>query len=259
MASMADRSPDGVGERRIWWSRRSRRETAYTPGGRPEEVLSPEAAKTWQAALDARLSVQATLTRSVALPHAEDITQQTMLELWRYLTSDNPEPVENVRGWMATVSTRRMIDHKRALVRKAEILVGDETALDAAADVPPESTPDSMRALHRKAREMAKALDGLVSPWEAEVVVLHKAYRLPAAEVAAMLETEEIKVTEGAVRSATYTALKKLGRQKRQVLHRFGKADSERAPERHNRGVRTRGETSLPAQDPNCPSEAMSD
>uniref|UniRef100_UPI002F91285E RNA polymerase sigma factor n=1 Tax=Streptomyces virginiae TaxID=1961 RepID=UPI002F91285E len=241
MAGMADRSPDDVGVRRTWWSKTSRQETAHALEGRAEEVLSLEAAATWQEALDARFVVLATLTRAVARPHAEDILQQTMLELWRYLTSEDPKPVWNVRGWMVKTGTYRMIDYKRELVRKAETLVANHDEIpcgvEAAAGLP-ESTPDSMRELHDKAREMAKGLHGLVTPWEAEVVVLHKAYRLPAAEVAELLGSE---VTVGAVRSATCEALKKLRRQKKQTLHRFGKADMDPEPERQDHSSRTGG------------------
>lgn len=226
MAGMADRSPNGAGGRRGWRNKdNDRREAAYTAGEQPEEVLSPEAAQAWEEALDYRRVIQATLTRSVAVPHAEDITQQTMIELWRTLTSEDANPVGNVHAWLHRVSTNRLIDHIRALQRKTEDLV--ENIDDAARtcekpDHMSEVTPESMLELHRKAREMAKQLDGLVSPREAEIVVLHKAYLLPADEVAEMLDT-----TTGAVRSATYAAVKKLKPQKRKVLFRFGRADAD--------------------------------
>ncbi|MGW0837723.1 RNA polymerase sigma factor [Streptomyces prunicolor] len=215
-----------------------------TGGRRPEEVLSPENAEVWQKATDAQSAVVKVLIHWVARPHAEDITQQTLLKLWEVLTREDPCPppqedsaaevpsmrIDNVRGWMHTVSRRLMIDHKLALQTRTEQLVEDHdkvaelrdrSVTPEARDVP-ETTPESMRALHRKAREMAQQLDGLASAWEVEVVVLHKAYRLPAEEVAEMLGT-----TEGAVRSATYAGMKKLRSRKGQVLYRFGRSDSE--------------------------------
>ncbi|MGR3869458.1 RNA polymerase sigma factor [Streptomyces graminifolii] len=215
-----------------------------TGGRRPEEVLSPENAEVWQKALDAQSSVQSVLTYSVARPHAEDITQQTLIKLWEVLTREDPRQpsqgdsvaevpsmrIDNVRGWMHTVSRRLMIDHKRALQTRTERLVEDHDKVAELRDrsvAPetldvPETTPESMRALHGKAREMAHQLDGLASAWEVEIVVLHKAYRLPAEEVAEMLGT-----TESAVRSATYAGMKKLRSRKGQVLYRFGRSDSE--------------------------------
>ncbi|MFI0779328.1 RNA polymerase sigma factor [Streptomyces sp. NPDC021212] len=256
---MADRSPNGAGGRRGWRNKdQDRREAAYTAGVRPEEVLSPEIAKVWQEAVDSQSLVQVMLMRSVARPHAEDITQQTLLELWRYLTSEDPKPVGNVRAWMHRVSTNRLIDHIRGLQRRTEDLVEN---VDGAvrnrgmANGMTEATPESMRELHRKASEMAKALDGLVSPLEAETVVLHKAYLLTAKEVAEMLGT-----TEGAVRSATYTAVKKLRPQKRKVLFRFGRADSDKPPApKKPRVPGSRMEVAPLEKLPGRPSESVTD
>lgn len=261
MADMADRTPDGVGTRRIWRSKSSRREAAYTPQEQEQEQeqekeggegkLSPRDEATWQAALDARFPVQMRLTRSIARPHAEDIIQQVMFELWRHLGSaDEKCPMENVRAWMERRATNRLIDHIRKLQRRTEVLVADHDEVAHRVHTDEETferTPESMRELHEKAREMAAQLHGLVSPREAMVVVLHHAYALRAVEVAELLGSE---VTEGAVRSATYAAVKKLKRQKKQTLARFGKADSDTPPERGNRGARTVQATVKPVRLP---------
>lgn len=259
MAGMADRSPDGVGARRIWQSKSSRQEAAYTPEDQDQDQeqrgeegkLSPQGEATWQAALDLQFSVQMGLTRSVGTPHAEDITQQVMLDVWRYVSSpDENRPVENVHGWMARMATNRLIDHIRKLRRRTEIFVADHDEVAhrvPGMEGPDERTPGSMRELHEKAREMAAELHGLVTPWEARAVVLHHAYGLRAVEVAEMLGPG---VTEGAVRSATYTGVKKLKRQKKQTLQRFGKADLDSPPERRSRGARTAEATIKPARLP---------
>ncbi|MFF3502188.1 RNA polymerase sigma factor [Streptomyces sp. NPDC003247] len=222
MASRADRSPGDEGVRRDRGrssERAERQQTQPMTGGRPEEVLSPEAAATWQAALERQRQMTWTLSRSVPLPHAEDIAQQAMMKAWVYLTDDEARPVENVGAWLRTISTNLLIDHKRRLMRLVEVFVEDhEDVLDEGDG----DTPQSMRELHEKAFEMAKQLDGLVTPWEAKVVVLHKAYMLPTKDVAEMLQT-----TTASVRSTSHTAVRKLRApdRKRQVLYRFGLTD----------------------------------
>ncbi|MFC8705787.1 RNA polymerase sigma factor [Streptomyces anulatus] len=265
---MADRSPDGVGARRIWRSKSTRREVAYTPEDQNQEQeqgggegkLSPQDEAAWQAALDARFSVEMRLTRSVARPHAEDITQQVMFEVWRHLSSGGEKPpVENVRAWMQTRATNRLIDHIRKLQRRTEVLVADYDEAGSrvhAVEKSFERTPDSMRELHEKAREMAAELHGLVTPYEAQAVVLHHAYGLRAVEVAEMLGP---KVTEGAVRSATYAAVKKLKRQKKQTLARFGKADLDTPSERRIRGASTAETAVKPARLPSRPDAPATD
>ncbi|MDT9683492.1 sigma-70 family RNA polymerase sigma factor [Streptomyces sp. TRM76323] len=219
MAIRAERPLDDEGDSRGQDNERERHRTTEPPACGHGEALGLEAAAAWEEALEYHPLLVNRLTAWEARPHAEDIAQQTMIKVWLHLTDGNARPLASVRAWMTTVALNLRRDHRRRLARLTEVLVEDHesTAYEDGAEA-----PDGMRELHRRAAEMARDLHGLVTPWEARVVILHKAYALPAKDVAELLGT-----TTASVRTATHAALRKLRApdKRRQVLYRFGLTD----------------------------------
>ncbi|GAA3489088.1 RNA polymerase sigma factor [Streptomyces cremeus] len=188
-------------------------------GPRTESQLSPETAKAWEEAVRLLPEIERWATGKVPRPHAEDIRQNTARKAWETLTKDDAQPPNSVRRWLYRIAVNDYLDHVRGVQKRTEVLVESH---DHRTVEPDDHVPDGMRELHEKAGQMAADLDGLLTPRQAQIVILHQAYGFKAAEVAEMLGT-----TTGNVRGTSSAALASLGtpHKRRTLLYRWGLTD----------------------------------
>ncbi len=131
---------------------------------------------------------------------ADDLAAETWLAIATGLASFTGDE-GGFRAWVFTIARRRIIEHRRRSGRRRT----DVTADEVFAALPATDLPDR-QALERLAASDAVALiTSLLSPEQAEVVLLRVLAELPAAEVA-----EIVGRNENWVRVTQHRALRKL-------------------------------------------------
>jgi RNA polymerase sigma-70 factor, ECF subfamily len=129
---------------------------------------------------------------------AEDVLQETWLQIWRGAATYNPAR-GTVGAWLVTVARTRAIDRVRSegSRQRAELRAGE--------DPPPPSEDTSKEAAHRRLSErVARALDQL-GPQHRQVLEMAYFGGLTQAEIAGQLKTPL-----GTVKSWTRQALLRL-------------------------------------------------
>jgi len=130
--------------------------------------------------------------------HAEEVSQESWLQIWRGAGSYN-EARGTVGAWLVTVARSRAIDRVRSEGSRARV----EEATGA--DPPPPTEDASANAAHRQMSErVGRALEK-IGPQHRQVLELATFAGLPQSEIA-----ERLKVPLGTVKSWTRQALIRL-------------------------------------------------
>ncbi|MFI0975514.1 RNA polymerase sigma factor [Streptomyces sp. NPDC021093] len=165
-------------------------------GGTGEEGMLPRAVRQWHYALDASGPGYYALKQRLTKEHAEDIWQTVLLGVWRHLLSHGP--VESIGGFVATSVRNETVRYIGKMRANTQTLVGQVPEFEATDD---SHVPDNLADLHHRALELAKDLDGLVPPEQAEALILTDAYRLDSKLVAEMTNTSHTVVRNRASRA----------------------------------------------------------
>lgn len=173
-----------------------RRGVLQVIGGTGEEQLSPEAAEQWHEALalgDRRFFMT---RKRLTKEHAEDIWQIVLLSVWRALRDHGP--VGNMGAYLSTVHRREVARYVKRMKEHTLTVLGQDFQLPAEDDT---HVPRNLADLHARARRLAKELEGLVTPEQAEAVILVDAYGLDSTFVAELTGTTHTVVRNRASRA----------------------------------------------------------
>jgi RNA polymerase sigma-70 factor (ECF subfamily) len=134
---------------------------------------------------------------------AEDIAAQAWLEVAQALPRFSGDE-DGFGALVFTVARRRLADHRRAVRRRPVEFVGDDT-LATVADA---GVAEDEALAHLGGEEAARRLNELLSPDQAEVVLLRVVGGLSVEQVAALVGRRP-----GTVRVLQHRALRRLARQ----------------------------------------------
>ena len=134
---------------------------------------------------------------------ADDVAGETWLAVAQRL-GDFVGGEEDLRAWVFSVARRRLADHRRRSARRRTQPVGPEQM----ADVPGGLDPTDLVGEAMSAQQALDHLVAVLSPDQAEVLVLRVVAGLSVDDVALMLGKRP-----GTVRVIQHRALRRLGRQ----------------------------------------------
>lgn len=186
-------------------------------GGTGEEQLSPEAAEQWHEALTIGDRWFYMTRKRLTKEHAEDIWQIVLLAVWRTLREHGP--VDSMSAYMGVVHNREVARYIGRMKEHTLTVLGQDVHLEAENDA---HVPHNLADLHERARRLAKELEGLVTPAQAEAVILIDAYGLDSKFVAELTDT-----THTVVRNRASRARREMRKPdvKKQVHTRLGVTD----------------------------------
>jgi len=136
--------------------------------------------------------------RGLAPDAAEDLAAETWLHVVRGLGRFTGD-FSGFRGWIFTIAHHRWVDHRRALSRRPHP-VSDVSLVDMAA---PDRVDDAVEEI--ASTESALRLIGMLSPDQAEVILLRVVADLDVALTAAV-----VGKSPGAVRVLAHRGLRRL-------------------------------------------------
>ena len=163
-----------------------------------------------RAAYHALLSAIAPFLRAIARRYlrqeqdAEDMVQEILIVV--HDIRHTYEPGRPLKPWLATIATRRCIDHLRQRMRRGLLELGEEGALERLPDDSPAATPEAR--LEREQEELAvqRAVRALPAR-QREAVQLLRIQELSLKEAAAASEQ-----SVGSLKVACHRAIKALQR-----------------------------------------------
>jgi RNA polymerase sigma-70 factor (ECF subfamily) len=116
-----------------------------------------------------------------SLEDAEDAVQQT----WFKVSRTDVRGVQNLTGWLTTVTARHCLDTLRARKRRGEVALPDDEAIAQDISVP-EAVEDEVVLAESVGRALLVVLDRL-TPSERVALVLHDMFAVPFEEVGAIV------------------------------------------------------------------------
>ena len=134
---------------------------------------------------------------------AEDMVQEILIVV--HDIRHTYEPGRPLKPWLATIATRRCIDHLRQRMRRG-LEIGDEELLDQLADESPAATPEARLQREQEQREVKRAVDALPAR-QREAVELLRIRELSLKEAA-----EASDQSVGSLKVACHRAMKALQR-----------------------------------------------
>jgi RNA polymerase sigma-70 factor (ECF subfamily) len=191
-------------------------------GGSPAEVLlDSEDAGRWGALMEqaqrgdrsayhALLSAIAPYLRAIARRYlrkeqdAEDMVQEILIVV--HDIRHTYEPGRPLKPWLATIATRRCIDHLRQRMRRGLPEIADEELLANLADDSPSATPEARLDREQQQRVVKRAV-GALPARQREAVELLRLQELSLKEAAAASEQ-----SVGSLKVACHRAMKTLQR-----------------------------------------------
>ncbi|MGW0783875.1 RNA polymerase sigma factor [Streptomyces sp. NPDC002913] len=165
-------------------------------GSDGEGQLSPEAAEQWHEALALGDRWIYMTRKRLTKEHAEDIWQIVLLAVWRALKERGP--VDRISGYVRVVHDREVARYVERMKEHTLTVLGQDVQLGAEDDT---HVPHNLADLHERARRLAKELEGLVTPAQAEAVILVDAYGLDSKFVAELTGTTHAVVRNRASRA----------------------------------------------------------
>ena len=135
---------------------------------------------------------------------AEDMVQEILIVV--HDIRHTYEPGRPLKPWLATIATRRCIDHLRQRMRRGGVEVGDEDMLAQLPDESAASTPEARLEREQQGRAVRRAIAGLPAR-QREAVELLRLQELSLKEAAAASEQ-----SVGSLKVACHRAMKALQR-----------------------------------------------
>jgi RNA polymerase sigma-70 factor, ECF subfamily len=133
---------------------------------------------------------------------AEDMVQEILIVV--HDIRHTYEPGRPLKPWLATIATRRCIDHLRQRVRRGLHDISGEGVIEQLPDESPASTPESSLERDQRAREVRRAVAALPAR-QREAVELLRIQELSLKEAAAASEQ-----SVGSLKVACHRAMKAL-------------------------------------------------
>jgi RNA polymerase sigma factor (sigma-70 family) len=130
-----------------------------------------------------------------SLEDAEDAVQQT----WLKVSQTELRGVQNLTGWLTTVTARECLDALRARKRRGEVALPDDTAIAEGASVP-QAVEDEVVLAESVGRALLVVLDRL-TPTERVALVLHDMFAIPFDEVADIVDRSPVAAKKLASRA----------------------------------------------------------
>jgi RNA polymerase sigma factor (sigma-70 family) len=130
-----------------------------------------------------------------SLEDAEDAVQQT----WLKVSQTELRGVQNLTGWLTTVTARECLDALRARKRRGEVALPDDTAIAEGASAP-QAVEDEVVLAESVGRALLVVLDRL-TPTERVALVLHDMFAIPFDEVADIVDRSPVAAKKLASRA----------------------------------------------------------
>lgn len=164
-------------------------------GGFNEELLPPESREQWKQVVGLRTTCLFLAYRYVSWDTREDVWQETKLSMWRQLQQG---PVDHVAAYVRTTCRNEAIKHLKKIKARAEELIDNVEELEHTAPVFDERTVARIKELVANFRPE-------LTMHEARIFVFRSGLKWSVKTVAQAMD-----ITEVAVKSAHYSARKKL-------------------------------------------------
>ncbi|HWM07228.1 MAG TPA: sigma-70 family RNA polymerase sigma factor [Actinophytocola sp.] len=130
-----------------------------------------------------------------SLEDAEDAVQQT----WLKVSQTELRGVQNLTGWLTTVTARECLDALRARKRRGEVALPDDKAIAEGASVP-QAVEDEVVLAESVGRALLVVLDRL-TPTERVALVLHDMFAVPFDEVGDIVDRSPVAAKKLASRA----------------------------------------------------------
>lgn len=171
-------------------------------GGWDEELLPDASREQWRRVAGLRTTCLFIAYRYVSRDSCEDVWQETRLAVWRRLLQG---PVDHLPSYVRTACRNEAVGHLKKVKDRAEKFFGDDVEqLENHAPVFDERTT-------ARIKELVSDFLPELTPHEARIFVLRAGLKWTIKQVA-----EALEITEDAVKSAHYSATRKLAQPRTQ-------------------------------------------